>query len=100
MLRRPSSAISGRDFASSLAQLGAHILIGAAIGLGLRIGIAPFERLDFLREGIPTFNSLLGTGNPLHWMASHARTLQNAMAFGFIVRVSDSMRVVVFRNAK
>jgi hypothetical protein len=67
------------------AQLGAHILIGAAIGLGLRLGFGMFWRFDYLKDGVPTYNSLMGTGSALGWIGSNVSIWQNALEFGFIV---------------
>ena len=65
------------------AQLGAHLLTGAAIGVALRIFLAGSEALD--GQGVPSFNSLSGTGSALIWLGINAQTLQGALRTGFIV---------------
>ncbi|HEY3743717.1 MAG TPA: serine/threonine-protein kinase [Bryobacteraceae bacterium] len=67
------------------AQLGASILIGAVIGLGLRIVLELVDWIDYVRDGVPPFNSLRGSGSSLIWFGANAQTMQGALSTGFIV---------------
>jgi serine/threonine-protein kinase len=67
------------------AQLGAHILTGAAIGLMLRLSLMSLHWMDYHRDGVPFGNDLEGTGNPLAWMGVNAQSLQNGLVVGFIL---------------
>ena len=67
------------------AQVGAHILIGAAMGLALRLGLASLDLFDYGKTGLPTNNSLYGSGSALIWIGANAQTLQGALRTGFIV---------------
>lgn len=43
------------------AQLGSHVLVGAVIGLGLRIFLESLGWIDYRRDGVPLGNSLDGS---------------------------------------
>ena len=67
------------------AQLGAHILTGAAVGLLLLILLGVLGWSDYRSTGMPFNNSLDGSESTLSWLGTNAQTLQGALATGFIV---------------
>ncbi len=67
------------------AQLGAHVLIGAVIGLGLRIFLESLGWIDYRHDGVPLGNSLDGSEGVLGWIGVNATTLQGALQSGFVV---------------
>jgi serine/threonine-protein kinase len=67
------------------AQLGAHILTGAAIGLVLRIVLASQGWIKYRNDGVPFGNNLDGSEHVLSWIGANALTLQGALQTGFVV---------------
>jgi len=67
------------------AQLGAHILTGAAIGLALRIVLSSQGWIKYRNDGVPFSNNLGGSEHVLGWIGANAQTLQGALQTGFIV---------------
>ena len=67
------------------AQVGAHLLTGAAIGMLLRLFDGTLDWVDYRKTGAPLWNNLSGYEGPLAWISSHAQTMQGALSTGFIV---------------
>jgi len=67
------------------AQLGAHVLTGAFIGLLLRTFLSSLNWIDYRRDHVPFGNNLGGSENVLSWIGANAQTVQGALATGFIV---------------
>jgi predicted Ser/Thr protein kinase len=67
------------------AQLGAHILTGAAIGLALRIALTAPHWIDYRHDGVPFGDALGGSQSALAWIGSNAQQLQSDLQSGFIV---------------
>jgi serine/threonine-protein kinase len=67
------------------AQLGAHILTGAAVGMALQIVLSTMDWFDYYRNGAPLGNDLGGYGSALNWLGANGRTLVGAVNTGFIV---------------
>ncbi len=67
------------------AQLSAHILIGAAIGLALRLFLGSLAWIDYHRAGVPLANDLDGFENALAWIGVNSQTLLNGLISGFVV---------------
>ncbi len=67
------------------AQLGAHILTGAAIGLALRIVLSSQGWIKYRNDGVPFGNDLDGSEHVLSWIGANALTLQGALQTGFVV---------------
>ena len=82
------------------AQVGAHILTGAAIGMLLRLFDGAVDWLDYRRTGGPMWNNLSGYGGPLAWVANHGQTVQGALSTGFIVFFTIFGFRALFKNDK
>jgi len=67
------------------AQLGAHILTGAAIGLMLYFFLGSLNWIDYRQTGVPFGNDLDGSEGALGWIGANARRLQSDLQSGFIV---------------
>ena len=67
------------------AQLGAHILTGAAIGIILRLFFAGVGLIEYQRNQVPYDNVLGGTANASAWIGMNAQALSSALASGFAV---------------
>ena len=67
------------------AQLGAHILTGAAIGIIIRLFFASVGLIEYQRNHVPYDNVLNGTQGPLAWIGLNAQTLVSALSSGFVV---------------
>ena len=67
------------------AQVGAHVLTGAAIALLLHMFQQSLGWFDYQSNGIPGGNDLSGTESALAWIGYNARTLMGALQTGFVV---------------
>lgn len=67
------------------AQLGAHILTGAAIALLLYFFQESIGWLDYHRADIPIGNNLEGSQSALAWIGRNAETATGALQTGFVV---------------
>ena len=67
------------------AQLGAHILTGAAIGAILRLFFASVGWIEYQRSHVPYDNVLSGTANALAWIGVSAQNLTSSLINGFLV---------------
>ncbi len=67
------------------AQVGAHILTGAAIGLLLYLVLASLNWVDYQRDGVPFGNNLDGAETALSWIGATAKRLQMDLQSGFMV---------------
>jgi hypothetical protein len=67
------------------AQLGAHILTGAAIGSMLRIVLSSEGWISYRHDGVPFGNNLGGQESVLNWIGANADTMQGALQTGFVV---------------
>jgi serine/threonine-protein kinase len=67
------------------AQLGAHVLTGAFIGLLLRVFLSSLGWADYRRDHVPFSNNTSGSENVLAWIGTNAQTVQGALATGFVV---------------
>jgi serine/threonine-protein kinase len=67
------------------AQLGAHILTGAAIGLMLYIALACLHWIDYRHGGVPFGNDLEGAESALSWIGVNAQRLRTDLQSGFLV---------------
>ena len=67
------------------AQLGSHILIGAAAGFIIALAFIGPGIIEYTKTGLPQNNNLSGTWGTLSWIGLQAGTLHNALRTGFIV---------------
>ena len=81
------------------AQVGAHILIGASVGLFFMFGFLLITWLDKRWGSAPSSSARLSDSfGTLMWLGGRAETLHSALEFGFILFFGIFLLRVIFKN--
>ena len=80
------------------AQVGAHVLTGAALGSALRALMSIRGVLEYRANGVPFGNDLDGSGGALEWFSFSAQTLQASLTSGLLVFFAIFGFRVLFRK--